>query len=647
MSIRILAATALGALLLARSPGPATISAAPIIQPNSNTERAGNLRDGRLTVTLEAKETLWRLDGISGPPMTIEAFAEPGKAPLMPGPLVRAPAGTEIRFAIRNSLAMPLTLLVPARVRGGPGGPAMDSVIVQPGATGVLATHATSPGNYVYRATLPTPMTRGTHLTGLLGGALIVDTAGAHAPNDRVFVMMETPDSLANVCADTTRLNPLAICGDTGRVIYTINGRSWPNTERIHATAGDTLHWRVINASVDLHPMHLHGFYYRVDAFDGPNADVQGRPVPGQMVVTQLLSAFSAMSMTWSPDRPGNWLFHCHFALHLQPLSMAGELDGSAMRDMAGLVIGTNVVERPGARVAGEPVAARRIHLIASEDSETAAERSRSAAPSMHFLIVEHGRRIDAGSGFSPELDLTKGEPVAITVVNHLREPTSVHWHGIEVEDSYVDGVPGFSGTGNHLSPAIAPGDSFVARFTPPRAGTFIYHAHVDEAREQLAGLEGALIVRDPHTDSSSDDHTFFLTSSRLQESLATSPEINGQQRPDTVVLHVGRRARLRLINLSTRHTTAAATFRLEAVSAPSTADDHAEPLRWQLVAKDGADLPATAREPRPAQQMVAMGETYDFELTPERAGMLRLEVLSTAQRGRGKPLLAVPIRVK
>lgn len=621
--------------------------ALPVIQPNPNIERAGVLRDGVLTVSLEAKESLWQPADSEHSAMTIEAFAETGKAPVIPGPMVRVAAGTEIRLAVHNSFTLPLTLLVPAGVRGAPNGRMMDSIVVAPGATGVLTTRATTPGNYVYRGTLSTPMTRGTHLTGLLGGAIVIDAVGTSRPPDRVFVMMETADSVANVCADTATQNPFAVCGDIGRVIYTINGRSWPNTQRIHALAGDTLHWRVINASNDLHPMHLHGFYYRVDQFDGPNADLQGRPFPGQMVVTQLLSAFSAMSMTWSPDRPGNWLFHCHFALHLQPDSVLAPRDDHEMRDMAGLVIGTIVGERPGVQVAGEPVAKRRIRLIAVEDSDTAAERRRTIVPPMHFVIEEHGRRIAAGPDFSPELDLVKGEPVAITIVNRLPEPTSVHWHGVEVEDSYVDGVPGFSGSGNHLSPAIAPGDSFVARFTPTRAGTFMYHAHVDELREQLAGLEGALIVRDKAADSSTDDHVLFLKSSRLDERPATTLEINGREHPDTIVLHVGRATRLRLINLSTHHITAAPTFRLEAMDEARPRQGEPSAFRWQLVAKDGADVPDVARASRPARQVIAMGETYDFEYTPERAGMLRLEVLTTAPRGDGRALVAVPIRVE
>ena len=37
------------------------------------------------------------------------------------------------------------------------------------------------------------------------------------------------------------------------------------------------------------------------------------------MVVTERMSVFSAISLTWIPERPGNWLLHCHFAIHLVP----------------------------------------------------------------------------------------------------------------------------------------------------------------------------------------------------------------------------------------------------------------------------------------------------------------------------------------
>ena len=53
------------------------------------------------------------------------------------------------------------------------------------------------------------------------------------------------------------------------------------------------------------------------------------------------------------------------------------------------------------------------------------------------------------------------------------------------------------AGDSQRIAPAIAPGGSFEARFTPPRSGTFIYHTHIDEMRQQQAGLSGALLVVD------------------------------------------------------------------------------------------------------------------------------------------------------
>jgi FtsP/CotA-like multicopper oxidase with cupredoxin domain len=655
---RALSLTAVLSSVLMVGASPAHL-ALELVRPNPNTARAGVLRDGVLTVTLEAKESLVHLAGPNRPPTTIEAFAEPGKPPQMPAPLIRARAGTEIRLAIHNSLALPLTVFVPALVHGGPDRiEAMDSVVVQPAEDGILTTRATTPGNYVYRAIPPTRSARTKGIAGVLAGALVVDSANASAQTrDRVFVIMLTWDSLKVACGDTA-VRVRAECADVGRVVSMINGLSWPNTDRIRATVGDSLHWRVINASDDVHPMHLHGFYYRVDEYSGLLADVQaGRPAPGQLVATQTLPSLAGMAMTWSPDRAGNWLFHCHFSLHLVPDSLSAASDDPHMRDMVGLVIGINVAPKAGVQAAGEPVAARKLRLVALEDSTDSVGHSHTVLPSMHFVLVDGRRRIEAGSDFSPELDLVRGEPVAITIVNRMSEPTTIHWHGVEVQDSYVDGVPGFSGSGRRVAPAIAPGDSFTARFTPPRSGTFMYHAHVDDNREQSAGLIGPLIVRDPGMPASPNEHVFFIKSSRIDESGrldggGSSPlEINGQVNPDTVVLHVGSPARLRFINLSAHHSSAMSTVRLGPADGDwKTTSPDALLMTWRPIAKDGADLPASDRAPRAARQVVAIGETYDFEFTPDRRGTLRLLVSSTPgplQKQPGPPLVAVPIRVR
>lgn len=205
-----------------------------------------------------------------------------------------------------------------------------------------------------------------------------------------------------------------------------------------------------------------------------------------------------------------------------------------------------------------------------------------------------------------------------------------------------MDGVPGFGGNGKRQTPAIAPGDSFVARFTPPRAGTFMYHAHVDELREDVAGLEGALIVRERNAASSDDEHVFFLKGDR--DNPEHPLELNGQTNPDTVVMHVGRTARLRLISLETADAVPRFLLTARADSAIASVNDTMV-VRWRPVAKDGFDLPARERVPRPARSIVSVGETYDFEYTPQRPGALRLEVRSG--RGPNILLIRVPIRVE
>lgn len=651
--MRIMTAVALISLALAS--GTAQALSVPPVRPNPNTARAGVLRNGVLTVTLEAKESLMRLEGAHATMMTVEAFAEPGKAPLMPGPLIRAPQGTELRLSIHNTLPVALTLEVPATLRGGPGGAAIDSVVVAPGAVGHFDTRLTSSGNFWYRATTPTGAARAQFYAGLLAGALVVDSVGAPAqPNDRVFVIMLTGDSVWTAFADTADPS-VSGPGRTQRVggfVHTINGLSWPATERLHATVGDSLHWRIINASNQPHPMHLHGFYFRVDDYAGPMVARFGQPKLGAMEVTQLMSDFATMTISWSPTRAGNWLFHCHLAIHNLPYSEFGAPNDDPMSDMSGLVLGVEVADRPGVVATGSPAPAaeRPIRLVAESGHakagtyflDTLAGTLDHPVMPMHFVLEESGRVVEGGAQFSPELDLVKGEPVAITIVNHLAEPTSVHWHGVEVEDSYVDGVPGFSGEGKRLTPAIVPGDSFVARFTPPRAGTFMYHAHVDEVAQQTAGMEGALIVHDPKSSDSAEDHVLFLKGLGGDRKLPLG--INGRDDPDTVVLHVGRTARFRLLNLSTINVSPLVMLTARPDSAISMPRDTMT-VRWTPVAKDGFDLPLGATRPAPARQILAVGETYDFEYIPRAPGNLRLEYRTNG--GPHRLLIRVPIRVE
>jgi multicopper oxidase len=88
-----------------------------------------------------------------------------------------------------------------------------------------------------------------------------------------------------------------------------------------------------------------------------------------------------------------------------------------------------------------------------------------------------------------PELRLRAGEVLAARLDNRLPVASSVHWHGIAL-DNRMDGVPGVT------QPPVEPGEGFDYEFRLPDPGTYFYHPHVGLQIER--GLYGPLIVEDP-----------------------------------------------------------------------------------------------------------------------------------------------------
>lgn len=88
------------------------------------------------------------------------------------------------------------------------------------------------------------------------------------------------------------------------------------------------------------------------------------------------------------------------------------------------------------------------------------------------------------------------GDLVEVTVNNGLDEPTSIHWHGIAI-DNAMDGVPGLT------QPELDPGSSYTYRFVVPDAGTYWFHPH--HGLQLDRGLYAPLIVdadNDPAVDA-------------------------------------------------------------------------------------------------------------------------------------------------
>lgn len=582
----------------------------PTINANDNRSPAGELRGGVLTLRLEIGEGQWHPEREDGDALTVYAFGETGRPLQNPGPLIRVPQGTEIHVIAHNALA------VAAALHGLHEKPGKDedALLVQPDATRDFRFQAGAPGAYYYWATTTgNPLVRRTPIETQLAGAIVIDPPGVVA-SDRVFVI-----------GVWYKQAPIKI--DTPQAA-TINGKAWPYSERFTFQVGETVRWRWLNPSFTDHAMHLHGFYYDIaSSGDGEQVETYSE-AERPRIVTRWVDGGKTFDMTWVPERAGRWLFHCHMMIHMSPspwhlasdvptstvqpamLHSHSDVEETDRAGMAGLVLGITVAGKKEAPPSAAWHAERNLQLNITE-------RKPGERP-LYALDVRDPASLSSGNAapdlLGPPIVLTRGQPVEIEVVNHLKQPTAIHWHGIELE-SYYDGVAGWTGSTQQTTPPIPPGGSFVARMTPPRAGTFIYHTHWHEHAQLENGIYGPLIVLpsgqkfDPVTDKT------FLFSQGVFEPFGPMLLINGRPQSVSLKLATGTKYRFRLINISLNYARMRASLRQAGM-----------PVQWRIIAKDGADLPPASATMQAADLTITVGETYDFEYEAASPQELTLE---------------------
>jgi FtsP/CotA-like multicopper oxidase with cupredoxin domain len=105
----------------------------------------------------------------------------------------------------------------------------------------------------------------------------------------------------------------------------------------------------------------------------------------------------------------------------------------------------------------------------------------------------------------APLLRWREGDVVTLRVTNHLRAPSSIHWHGMIVPAD-MDGVPGLSFHG------IGPGETFIYRFPVNQHGTYWYHSH--SRFQEQTGLYGPIVIepRDGERHRCERDYTVMLS---------------------------------------------------------------------------------------------------------------------------------------
>ena len=580
-------------------------SSLPLVIANNNRTPAGQFKNGVLELQLDLRRGRWYPEDEGGGYRDVYAFAEVGHAPQSSGPLIRVPQGTEIHATVHNTLSRMTQIYGLHRHPGD----AKDALRLAPGETRELQFLAGEPGTYFYWATTSNKtLELREDAETMLSGAFVVDTPGTK-PDDFIFVLgLWTKDPAAGLQG----------------TIASINGKSWPYTEQLTYKIGEATHWHVINPTESDHAMHLHGFYFTVDGEgDGEHYESYSQE-QRRRAVTQHIDPGHVFEMTWTPERAGNWLFHCHMLVHMSPAEALAPREGqpaayppAPLHDhrmgMGGMVIGITVL--PGPTATPSPAAAtttRKLQLVISDNP--------GKIPLYKLELNDPMRPVPSDKKESPSLlgppiVLTRGEATEIEVKNQSSNPTAIHWHGIEVE-SYYDGVPGWTGSGQQTTPPVAPGTSFIAHISPSRAGTFIYHTHWHDNAQLLNGLYGPLIVLEPGQKYDPEHDRTFVFSGGIFAPFGYLLLVNGHPQPDPVELHTATRYRLRLINITDN----GANLRVRLMN-------QGVPVQWKVIAKDGADLPPTQLRASTADMGITVGETYDVEYQAETPGLADLEI--------------------
>jgi FtsP/CotA-like multicopper oxidase with cupredoxin domain len=255
--------------------------------------------------------------------------------------------------------------------------------------------------------------------------------------------------------------------------------------------------------------------------------------------------------------------------------------------------------------------------------------------PVKSFTLVAEVKTIDGrerwvfnGSMPGPELRVTQGDRLRVTLVNHLPVATTIHWHGVSLPNA-EDGVAGVT------QDAVRPGSSYTYEFVAKDPGTYMYHSHQDSFHQVLQGLFGALIV-EPRAESVADrDYALVIheaSSGRMSLSdwlgeliigapANQVPAVNGTTGDLHLEAKPGERVRLRLIGV----------VQSDMKVSNITNMMHASPQElvllgtdYAVVALDGYDL--NGPQAIGAERLrIGIGQRYDLTFTMPADGAVRL----------------------
>ena len=279
----------------------------PITAPNAQTatETEGGqplefrVENGVKVFELTTKAVLWPImDGV-----TVTAYTYNGT---VPGPMIRVSEGDQVRVIVKNELPVPTTIHwhgveVPNAMDGVPG---VTQDPIQPGETFTYEFTAKPAGTFMYHSHYEGDI----QVSAGLYAPFIIDPKDAEANPpavDKILMISEWR------MTDGMTYAPMPMGGMEPNY-FTINGKAFPATETITVKKGDRVRLRFIGIGQFIHPMHLHGFPFKIVATDG-------HPVPEAAQLTKdtiSVAPGERYDIEFVATETGQWMLHCHILHH-------------------------------------------------------------------------------------------------------------------------------------------------------------------------------------------------------------------------------------------------------------------------------------------------------------------------------------------
>ena len=269
----------------------------PVVTPNG-TSLPWVLKDGVKEYHLIAEPVLREF----APGMTVKCWGYNGQTP---GPTIEAVEGDRVRILVTNKLPEHTTVhwhgvLLPNGMDGVGG---LNQPHIKPGETYAYEFTLRQHGTQMYHPHADEMVQMAVGMMGLF----VIHPKEPRVPKvDRDFAIMLQEWA---VHPGTYRPDPSVMLDFN---LFTFNGKVFPAIDHLIAKTGDRVRVRIGNLTMDEHPIHLHGYNFKVTGTDGG-------PVPAAAQwpeTTVLVPVGATRDFEFVADAPGDWALHCHKSHH-------------------------------------------------------------------------------------------------------------------------------------------------------------------------------------------------------------------------------------------------------------------------------------------------------------------------------------------